>query len=75
MQKKIILEKISIIIEKPENYNQEDLAETSDKDGRQNMKYLVLDGQQRLTALNIALKGKIITKKKNQEELYMHINL
>ncbi len=38
--------------------------------------YLVLDGQQRLTALNIALNGKIITKKgKNVVDKQMYINL
>ena len=46
MQKKIILEKISIIIEKPENYNQEDrdhFDELKEKYGLYNQKIIEID--------------------------------
>ncbi len=42
-------------------------------DDKAGVKYLVLDGQQRLTAFHIGISGKIINKKGNDE--YMYINL
>ena len=50
-----------------------DVNENNSYNNTKNGKDLVLDGQQRLTALNIALEGKIIPKK--GEEQYMYINL
>ena len=66
---------------KPNYTKNEEAPESFDEEGDY---FIVLDGQQRLTSMNIALKGKFITKKKfkkvnNREawverELYYNLN-